>query len=128
MRSTLINTEVPIIKVQPSVRYSALHPELFIRELGKKFDSGSIRIIDENKERYISFNINITVDKCETFLGETNRVIRQLQFSNSVRFIVSSLESLSRNLVGTNGMACKECRSEVELRHIDESYITHGTC
>ena len=42
--------------------------------------------------------------------------------------MASTLDSLSRNLVGTNGMVCEECKSEVELIHIDENYVTHGTC
>ena len=36
---------------------------LFIRELGKKFDKGRIGVIAENKEKYISFNVNVVVDK-----------------------------------------------------------------
>ena len=40
----------------------------------------------------------------------------------------SSLDSLSRNLVGVNGMVCEGGGSEVELMHINENYVTHGTC
>ena len=42
--------------------------------------------------------------------------------------MVDSLDSLSRNLVGANGMICKECGSEVELKHIDENFVAHGMC
>ena len=31
-------------------------------------------------------------------------------------------------MVGVNGMVCKECGSEVELMHINENYVAHGTC
>ena len=57
---------------------SGYDEHLFIRELGKKFHSRSISIIAENKEKYISFNINITVDKYKTPLGETEEIKRQL--------------------------------------------------
>ena len=40
----------------------------------------------------------------------------------------SSLDLLSRNLVGVNGMVCKGCGSEAELTHIDENYVAHGMC
>ena len=42
--------------------------------------------------------------------------------------MASNLDLLSRNLVEMNGMVCKECRSKVELAHIDENYVIHGTC
>ena len=59
-------------------------------------------------------------------LGEMKQVIRQLQFIDSIRFMASSLDSLS--VSGMNGMVCEECRREAELMHIDENYITHRTC
>ena len=40
----------------------------------------------------------------------------------------SSLDSLSRNLVGVNGMVCKGSGSEEEFTHIDENYVTHRMC
>ena len=40
----------------------------------------------------------------------------------------SSLHSLSRNLVGVNGMVCEGCGNEAELSHIDENYVTNGMC
>ena len=101
---------------------------LFIRELGKKFDSGSVGVIAENLKKYISFNVRISVDEYKTPLGETKQIKRQLWFIDSIRFMASSLDFLSKNLVGTNGMTCEECRNEAELTHIDENYITHGAC
>ena len=103
-----------------------MHP--FIRELWKKFGSGSIRVIAKNLEKYISFNINIAIGEYETPLGEMKWIMRQLQFINSFRFMASSLDSLSRNLVGMNCMVCKECTSKAELTHIDENYVAHGMC
>ena len=68
---------------------------LFIRELGKKFDSGSIGVIAENKEKYISFNVNVAIDEYEIPLGETKQTMRQLPFIDSVRFMASILDRLS---------------------------------
>ena len=45
--------------------------------------------------------------------------------------MASSLDLLSKNLVGTNWMMCEKCEkcaSEAELIHIDENYVTHGIC
>ena len=42
--------------------------------------------------------------------------------------MASNLDSLSRNLVGTNGMTCNQCKSEAELTNIAENYVAHGTC
>ena len=39
---------------------------LFVRELGKKFNTGKIGVIAENKEKYISFNIDVVVDSHRT--------------------------------------------------------------
>ena len=54
--------------------------------------------------------------------------MRQLQFIDSVRFMSSSLDSLSENLIGVNGMVCEACRNKAELTHIDENYVAHGMC
>ena len=35
---------------------------LLVRELGQNFDTGKIGVIAENKEKYISFNIDVIVD------------------------------------------------------------------
>ena len=57
---------------------SGYDAHLFIRELGNKFDSGSIGVIAENKEKYVSFSVNIAIDEYEMPSGETKRVMRQL--------------------------------------------------
>ena len=44
---------------------SGYDAHLFIRELRKKFDSGSIDVIAEIKEKYISFGVEVIVDKLE---------------------------------------------------------------
>ena len=82
---------IPIVFHNPS----GYDVHLFIRELGKKFDSGSIGIIAENKEKYISFTVNITAYKHETPSGKMKQITRQLRFIDSVRYVASSLNSLS---------------------------------
>ena len=49
---------------------SGYDAQLFIRELGKKFDKGKIGVIAENKEKYISFNVDVVVDRYEDKLGK----------------------------------------------------------
>ena len=44
---------------------SGYDAHMFIRELGEKFDSGSIDVIAENKEKYISFGVKVVVDERE---------------------------------------------------------------
>ena len=48
-------------------RYDA---PLFIREMGKKFDTGKIGVIAENKEKYSSFNIDVVVESYTDDSGE----------------------------------------------------------
>ena len=92
-------------KVELSVHSSPLHPivfhnlsgydaHLFIRELEKKFDSGSISVIAENKEKYISFYVKVFFNEYKTPLGETKQIKRELRFIDSIRFMFSSLDSL----------------------------------
>ena len=73
---------------------------LFIRELGKQFDFGSIGIIAENKEKYISFNVDVIVGSYEDVWGGIKKKKIQLGFISSIRFMVSSLDSLASNLFG----------------------------
>ena len=108
---------------------SGYDAHLFIRELRKKFNSGSIGVIAKNKEKYISCDVNVTIDEYETPLGKKKPITRRLRFIDSVRFMSSSLDSLSRNLVGVNnGMVCEGCGSKAELTHIDENYVAFGAC
>ena len=54
-----IPSYIPIVFHNLS-RYDA---HLFIRKLGKKFDQGKIGVIAENKEKSVSFNVDVLVDK-----------------------------------------------------------------
>ena len=66
---------------------------LFNRELLKnfKFDSGYTGVIAENKEKYISFNVDVVVGRYKNMWGRINRIKIQLRFINSIRFMVSHL-------------------------------------
>ena len=101
---------------------------LFIRELGKKFDSESIGVVAENKEKYISSNTDVIVGRYKDEQGRIKEKKIQVRFIDSIRFMASSLDSLTRNLVGVNGMMFNQCKNETELSHIDENYIAHGMC
>ena len=49
---------------------SGYDAHLFIRQLGKKFNSEDIGVIAENKEKYISFSVNVVVAKYKCKEGE----------------------------------------------------------
>ena len=59
---------------------------LFIRELGAH--TSDMEVIAKNKEDYISFSIKVPVDK-----------LIDLRFIDSFKFMSSSLDSLTKNLV-----------------------------
>ena len=99
--------------------------------MGKKSDSGSISVISENKEEYISFSTDVVMGLYKYECGRIKKKKILLRFIDSIRFMASSLDSLARNLVGVNGMMCEvqhECRSNSGLTHTDENYIAHGIC
>ena len=85
-------------------------------------------MIAENKEKYISFYVDVVVDKYLDKNGKEKEKKIQLRFIDSMRFMASSLDALSSNLVGVNGMVCNECGDSCELIHIDEDYVAHGKC
>ena len=68
------------------------------------------------------------VDRYEDELGKIKEKKIQLRFIDSMRFMVSSLDALSSNLVGVSGMSYNECEESYEITHIDEDYIAHEKC
>ena len=52
----------------------------------------------------------------------------QLRFIDSAKFMGSSLETLTNNLVDTSRNRCDSCKEIRELTHIDEGYVAHGKC
>ena len=72
---------------------SGYDTHLFFRELGRKLDTEKIGVIAENKEKYISFNVDVVVDTYEEFSEVKEKKI-QLRFIDSTRFMANSLDSL----------------------------------
>ena len=76
---------------------SGYDAHLFIKELGKH--SKDIGVIAKNKEDYITFSVNVVVDRYMDKEGnERNRLI-ELRFINSFKFMASSLDLLMNSLV-----------------------------
>ena len=89
---------------------------------------GKIGVIAENKKKYISFNIDVVVDEYVDDRGKVKEKKIQLRFINSFRFMWSSLDSLSSNLVGLSGMICNLCKESCVITHTDEYNVAHGRC
>ena len=91
-----ISHYIPIVFHNRS-RYDA---HLSIRELGKKFDTGKIDVVAENKEKYVSFDVDdVAVDSYTDDSGEDKEKTIQLRIIDSIGFMTSSLDSLMNNLV-----------------------------
>ena len=97
-------------------------------ELGKKFDTGKISVIAENKEKYIGFNVDVLVDKYVDKNGKEKEKKIQLRFIDSMRFMASSLDFLMNNLVGVSGMSCNVCRESCKFTNMDKNYVALGKC
>ena len=61
-----------------------------------------MKVIAKNKEDYISFSVDITVDRYVDKLGNEKEKLIELRFIDSFKFMASSLDSLTRNLVGAD--------------------------
>ena len=72
---------------------------LFIKELVKHFDD--IGVISINKEEYITFSVKIPVDKYLDKNGDEKDKFMELRFIDSFKFMATSLDSLTRNLVSS---------------------------
>ena len=76
---------------------SGYDAHLFIRELGAH--TSDMEVIAKNKEDYISFSIKVPVDSYIDKNGEEKDKLIELRFINSFKFMSSSLDSLTKNLV-----------------------------
>ena len=86
---------------------------LFNRELGKHSDlmgllcsprpGGPMEVIAKNKEDHISFSIKVSANKYIDGKGQEKDKLVELQFINSFKFMSSSLDSLTKNLVSGGG-------------------------
>ena len=70
---------------------------LFIRELGGHISD--MEVIAKNKEDYISFSVKVPVDSYIDKNGEEKDKLIELRFIDSFKFMSSSLDSLTKNLV-----------------------------
>ena len=76
---------------------SGYDAHLFIKELGKH--SKDIGVIARNKEDYITFSVNVVVDRYMDKEGNEKDKLIELRFIHSFKFMASSLDSLTNNLV-----------------------------
>ena len=76
---------------------SGYDAHLFIRELGAH--TSDMKVIAKNKEDYISFSIKVPVEKYIDKNGEEKDKLIELRFIDSFKFMSSSLDSLTKNLV-----------------------------
>ena len=79
---------------------SGYNAHLFIRELGRYSRDTMMGVIAKNEEDYISFSVEVAVDKYADKLGNEKEKLIELRFIDSFKFMASSLDSLTRNLVG----------------------------
>ncbi|XP_057310023.1 uncharacterized protein LOC130648021 [Hydractinia symbiolongicarpus] len=85
---------------------SGYDAHLFIKELAKQYGDEKITLIAENKEKYISFSLDVVVGEYVN-KGEKKNLRIQLRFIDSVRFIASSPDKLVNNL---SDEQCKNLR------------------
>ena len=76
---------------------SGYDAHLFIRELGAH--TSEMGVIVKNKEDYISFFIKVPVEKYIDKEGNEKDKLIELRFIDSFKFMSSSLDSLTKNLV-----------------------------
>ena len=76
---------------------SGYNTYLFIRELGGH--TSDMEVITKNKEDYIGFSIKVPVDSYIDKDGEEKDKLIELRFIDSFKFMSSSLNSLTKNLV-----------------------------
>ena len=76
---------------------SGYDAHLFIRELGAH--TSDMEVIARNREDYISFSIKVSIDSHIDKNGEKKDKLIELRFIDSFKFLSSSLDFLTKNLV-----------------------------
>ena len=96
---SLCNLRYKIPSYIPAVFHnlSGYDAHLFIRELGAH--TSDMEVIAKNEEDYISFSIKVPVDRYIDKNGEEKDKLIELRFINSFKFMSSSLDSLTKDLV-----------------------------
>ena len=109
---------------------SGYDAHLFIKKLGRRFNKNDTGVIGENKEKYISFNVKIKVKLAGIKYKDGAEVCKniQLMFTDSSRFMASSLDKLVSNLCGTSEIQCDKCKCNMELINISSDYIASLGC
>ena len=79
---------------------SGYDAHLFIRELGR-YSRDTMKVIAKNKEDYFSFSVEVAVEKYVDKKGNEKEKLIDLRFIDSFKLMSSSLDSLTRNLVGS---------------------------
>ena len=75
---------------------SGYDSHLFVKNLGQS--KGDIKCIPNNEEKYISFSKEIVVGEYENRKGEKRKIMHEIRFIDSFKFMASSLDSLVGNL------------------------------
>ena len=96
---SLCNLRYRILSCIPVVFHnlSGYDAQLFIKELGKH--SNDIGVIAKNKDDYVTFSVNVMVDRYTDKNGDERDRFIKLRFIDSIKFMASSLDSLTSNLV-----------------------------
>ena len=76
-----------------------------------------MEVIAKNKEDYISFSVEVAVDKYVDKEGNEKEKLIELRFIDSFKFTASSLNSLTRNLVGGKGEKLFQFEHYSELQY-----------
>ena len=92
---------------------SGYDSHLFITTLGNS--EGDISCIPNNEENYISFTKQVIVNKFVNKEGKGVNVKRELRFIDSLRFMASTLDTLSSNLIIDQFVNLKKYYSGNEL-------------
>ena len=80
---------------------SGYDAHLFIKELG--LNQKDIGVIAKNKKDYITFSVNVAVDKYTKKNDDERDKFIELRFIDCFKFMASSLDSLMSNLVRGSG-------------------------
>ena len=92
-----------------------LHTISIIKELAEEFE-GQFECIRENAEKYITFSVPIKNE-----LDNDKTITYKIKFTDSFRFISSSLSSLADNLSETlqnyNCTNCKSCLDYISTKY-----------
>ena len=83
-------------------------------------------VIAKNKEDYISFSVDVTVNKYVDKEDNEKEKLIELRFIDSFKFMSSSLDSLTRNLVGSvTKLFGFENYSELQYELLTRKRFTH---